>query len=68
MKKTKEISLITLRQSRGLSQRDLASRVNLSPGTIAQYELGNRKPTLKNALIIANFFGVSVDKIKFSKV
>lgn len=68
MKKSKEISLITLRQSKGLSQRDLASCVNLSPGTIAQYELGNRKPSLKNALVIANYFNISVDKIKFGKI
>ena len=67
MKKSKEISLITLRQSKGLSQRDLASCVNLSPGMIAHDELGNRKPSLKNALVIANYFNISVDKIKFGK-
>lgn len=65
MKKSKEISLVTLRQAKGLSQRDLASALGISHGAIAQYETGNRKPTLGNALKIANFFSMPVDQIKF---
>ncbi len=65
MKKTKKVSLCVLRKSKGLSQRDLAAQIMLSPSTIAQYELGGRKPTLKNALLIAQFFNIPVDRISF---
>jgi transcriptional regulator with XRE-family HTH domain len=67
MRKAKKFYLVTLRQSRGLSQRDLADRIGLSPSTIAQYELGNRKPSLKNALTIASFFDVPVENIDFDR-
>lgn len=65
-KKKKTISLATLRELRGISQRDLATSVGLSPGTVGHYESGNRKPSLENALKIANYFNMSVEQICFS--
>ena len=65
-KKKKTIPLATLRQSRGISQRDLATSVGLSPGAVGHYESGNRKPSLENALKIANYFNMSVEQISFS--
>lgn len=64
MKKSK-ISLVTLRRAKGLSQRDLASDVMISPSAIAQYESGSRNPTLENALKIANYFNIPVENISF---
>lgn len=66
MKKAKKIPLVTLRKSKGLSQKDLAIKILVSPSAIAQYELGNRKPTLENALKISNFFDVPVENISFT--
>ena len=65
MKKTKKISLVTLRKAKGLSQRDLASNIMISPSAIAQYESGSRNPTLENALRIANYFDIPVENISF---
>lgn len=64
-KKISKISLVTLRKAKGLSQRELASDVMISPSAIAQYESGSRNPTLENALRIANYFNVPVENISF---
>ena len=49
-----------LRHQRGLTQRQLAAKVSMAPGTIANYELGNRKPGYEDLARLADFFGVSV--------
>lgn len=68
VKKTSKISLATLRKAKGLSQRELASDVMISPSAIAQYECGSRNPKLENALKIANYFNVPVENISFESV
>lgn len=50
-----------LRTEKGLSQRDLASRLSVSNGTIGMWETGKREPDLSTVIKIANFFDVSVD-------
>ncbi|MBQ9590824.1 MAG: helix-turn-helix transcriptional regulator [Butyrivibrio sp.] len=64
-KKSKNVPLSVLRQSKGVSQRELASQVHVSPGTIGLYETGKRNPTLEIGLRIATFFDVPVDMIQF---
>lgn len=64
-KKNKPIPLTVLRESKGLSQRGLAAKINVSAGAIAQYEVGRRKPTLDIGLKIASFFDVPVETIQF---
>lgn len=67
MKKKKEnkIKLAVLRESKGLSQRDLARETGISPSTIAAYEIGSRNPKLQYALILSNYFNVPIDQIKY---
>lgn len=50
-----------LRQSREISQGDLANILNVGSSTISQYETGNREPCFANLLRISEYFGVSVD-------
>lgn len=53
-----------LKECRGrkeISQRELASVLNLSPSTIAMYETGQREPDAETLSKIADFFGVSID-------
>lgn len=52
-----------LRKERGLTQVELAEKLNLSQSTIASWENGKRRPDLDLLPIIADFFGVSVDEI-----
>lgn len=52
--------LKALRIESGLSQNELADRLNISSGSIGNYESGIRKPTEEAANALANFFGVEI--------
>lgn len=47
----------------GMTQEDLASKVNVSRQTIIALEKGNYTPSILLALKIAGFFKVSVEKL-----
>ena len=50
-----------LRESRGLSQDDFASKFDLKQTTIGMYERGLREPKLEKLNQFATFFNVSLD-------
>ncbi|MDD5165184.1 MAG: helix-turn-helix transcriptional regulator [Candidatus Pacebacteria bacterium] len=52
-----------LRVESGVTQEDLAAKVNVSRQTIIALEKGNYTPSILLALKIAGFFELSVDKI-----
>lgn len=54
-------NLKSLRQSRGMTQEQLADFLNLSRSTIAGYEARNRQPGFEHLVIIAEFFQVTID-------
>lgn len=58
--------LAVLRKEKHMSQRELASRLNISPGAIGMYESGKRTPPLNRAIRIAELFNVSVENIEFA--
>lgn len=60
MEDISNIILTELREERGLSQAELAYKLDLSPSTISAYEQGVRTPRDKVKVRIAEFFGVSV--------
>jgi len=55
------VRLRTIRKQRKLTQRELASKLNMSQSTIALYETGDRKPDPDTINKIADFFDVSTD-------
>ena len=57
--------LSDLRKERNLSQAKFALEMNVSPGTIAMYETGKRKPPLDKAIRMAEFFNLPVERIRF---
>lgn len=61
-------TLAALRAENNLSQRDLAKKLNIQPGTIGMYESGKRTPPLNRAIEIAKFFKVPVEEISFSTI
>lgn len=59
-------TLAELREENGMTQRKLAEKLNISPGTIGMYETGKRNPPLDRAIKIAKIFDVPVENISFS--
>lgn|SRR5690554_6826309 len=51
------------RKKRGISQRNLANRINISHTTIARIEKGETKPDASTTIALADFFQVSTDYI-----
>ncbi len=53
--------LKALRKGRGLTQLELAYRMNWSRATISNYESNRRVPHLQQLTALCHFFGVSMD-------
>lgn len=50
-----------LREERGLSQVKLARALNVGTGSVGMWESTNEIPPVKKLLVIADYFGVSLD-------
>lgn len=61
----KRRKLIELRLSRGLKQKDVAKAVNISTSYYGMIEQGKRMPNLNIAMMIAQYFGKSIEEIFF---
>lgn len=55
------IRLKELRQNRNLSQKELAEILNVSTGTVGNWEVGLREPDFQTLTKIADIFNVSCD-------
>ena len=53
--------LVSLRQSKGVSQAFAAKEIRVSPRAYQKYEYEESEPTLSVAARIADFYGVSLD-------
>ena len=53
--------LLLLRKSNGLTQKKLATEMNLSELAIQNYESQRRKPAFDVLIALADFFDVSLD-------
>ena|SRR3712207_6337788 len=52
-----------LRQEKGWTQRDLATRAGLKPAGISKYELGTHQPSLAALKAIAEALGTTTDHL-----
>ncbi len=50
-----------LRKKRGLSQEEFAKKINVSPSTVAMWEVGKREVKSSTLSELADFFNVSTD-------
>lgn len=50
-----------LRHNRGLTNKQLAQQSHISHQAISNYECGITLPRIDTAIILADFFGVSLD-------
>lgn len=54
-----------LRKTRGLTQQQLADKLNVKRATISNYEIGRRSPHIKELESIAEALGVGLDYFGF---
>jgi transcriptional regulator with XRE-family HTH domain len=59
--------LRALRLRRGLSLRELARRLELSPSSISQIETGKMQPSVRTLYAFVSEFGVTVDEVLFDQ-
>lgn len=55
------LRLEELRKESGLSQNDLAEKLNMTQQRISAYEKGKREPDIETIKQFSDFFGVSTD-------
>ena len=57
------LKLKELRETNGLTQKDLAKRLNVSVSSVGMWESTSQVPTAKKLVEIATLFNVSVDTL-----
>ena len=53
--------IIFLRKKAGMSQLQLAEKLNVGPSAVGMYEQGRRMPAINTLVQMAKLFGVSLD-------
>jgi len=53
--------LCSLRMKKGLKQSELAKKLGVGKSTVSAYENSKTKPSIDIVLLIADYFGVSLD-------
>lgn len=53
--------LKTLRKQKRLTQRELADALHISQTFVSKYERGESEPDLEMVVLMADYFGVTVD-------
>ena len=53
--------LVAERKKKKLTQSELAEKAKISAQTVSYYEKGTKRPTLENAIAIADVLGVSIE-------
>ncbi len=61
-------NLKQLRLQKKLTQQELAEKLGKDYSTIGKWELGQRSPIMTDVIKIANFFGVSLEKLIGSSI
>jgi transcriptional regulator with XRE-family HTH domain len=56
------------REREGLSQRELAAKLNMSASAICMYETGKRQPRFEDEETIADFFNVDINTLRGRRI
>ena len=59
--------LYQLRKQKGLSQEELASRLNVSRQTVSKWEVGDSTPDMEKLTAMSALFDVSLDQLVLGK-
>ncbi len=60
--------LVTLRKEKGLTQMELAERLNVSRQAISRWEVGAALPSTDNLMVLAELYGVQIDYLLNDKI
>ncbi|MCR4961844.1 MAG: helix-turn-helix transcriptional regulator [Lachnospiraceae bacterium] len=60
--------LYELRKQKGLSQEELANRLNVSRQTVSKWEVGESAPDMEKLAAISELFDISLDELVLNKV
>ena len=60
--------LYNLRKQKGLSQEELANRLNVSRQTVSKWEVGDSTPDMEKLIAISDLFQISLDELVMDKV
>lgn len=55
--------LYELRKSAGMTQNDLAEKLNVSRQAVSRWEMGTAMPDVENLIAISDLFGVTLDEL-----
>ena len=58
---TLAIKLRVLRESRHMTQKDVALQAGISPRSLSSYEIGHRKPPYETLTVLAGVLHTSID-------
>lgn len=53
----------TLRKSKGMSQKKLGEELGVKQNTIHSWETGRNEPTIFNCIVLADYFGITLDEL-----
>lgn len=53
--------IVSLRKAKGMSQEDLAEKLNVSRQAVSRWEVGSAMPDAGNILLLSKLFGVTAD-------
>lgn len=56
-------TLKVLRAKKDVSQQELGEKLGVSQNTVSSWEKGYTKPSTKNMLKMADFFGISLSEV-----
>lgn len=62
-KKTLGLKLLELRQQHYLTQKQLCAELNIGRATYSYFETGSRVPDIDTLLLIAQYYGISIDEL-----
>lgn len=60
-----EKKLFELRKQKGISQEELADKLNISRQTLSKWELGNSTPDMEKLILLSDYFEVTLDELVF---